>query len=92
MSEYLWNEKNNTFTSLISLYNPFKALAYAIRIILVFLVDLQILLVCSLKFSLSSMSTPESFTEEEDLVFLLPISTCIRVLSDLSLSKGITGN
>ena len=92
MSEYLWNEKNNKFTSLISLYNPFKALAYAIRIILVFLVDLQILLVCSLKFNLSSMSTPESFTDKEDLVFLFPISTCIRVLSDLSLSKGITGN
>ena len=24
MSEYLWNEKNNTFTWLSSLYSPFK--------------------------------------------------------------------
>ena len=24
MSEYPWNEKNNTFTWLSSLYNPFK--------------------------------------------------------------------
>ena len=24
MSEYPWNEKNNTFTYLSSLYNPFK--------------------------------------------------------------------
>ena len=24
MSEYLWNEKNNTFTWLSSLYNPFN--------------------------------------------------------------------
>ena len=25
MSDYLWNKKNNTFTWLRSLYNPFKA-------------------------------------------------------------------
>ena len=26
MSEYPWNEKNNTFTWLSSLYNPFKTI------------------------------------------------------------------
>ena len=32
MSEYPWNEKNNTFTWLISLYNPFnKALSALAR-------------------------------------------------------------
>ena len=28
MSEYPWNEKNNIFTWLSSLYNPFKAFNY----------------------------------------------------------------
>ena len=30
MSEYPWNEKNNTFTWLSSLYNPFKCCNYSV--------------------------------------------------------------
>ena len=54
--------------------------------------DLQILLICSLKFSLSSISTPRSFTDQVEAIFSFPIASPIFVLSDLPLFRRITWN
>ena len=54
--------------------------------------DLQSLLIWWLKFSLSSIWTPRSLTDEVDLIFSFPILSSILVLSEPRLSRRITWN